>query len=255
HRDGDVAAAPPARLLERVRHPPVLAPGGARDADALPAPGARTPGDARLLPLHRGVERLPRPQTLPVPQRLSRRSAPAHRLGADEHRVLPLRSRAQAPRPGAARRRVPHDAVDPGRRRRPARPHDLRGVLPPVPRAGRLRAHPSAHRARAAARPRLPPAPRAFRTPCRDPAQPRGARRARTARGAAAHRKDPLMTAPRTATSPHTGVVLREAADGDVPELVDLVQAAYRGEGGWTTEAHLVDGHRTDAAEVRAMLA
>jgi len=64
------------------------------------------------------------------------------------------------------------------------------------------------------------------------------------------------MTAQRTAVSPHsTGVVLREAADGDVPELVDLVQAAYRGEGGWTTEAHLVDGHRTDAAEVRAMLA
>lgn len=62
------------------------------------------------------------------------------------------------------------------------------------------------------------------------------------------------MTAQRTATSPHTGAVLREAADDDVPELVDLVQAAYRGEGGWTTEAHLVDGHRTDAVEVRAML-
>src|SRR5699024_10672052 len=87
-----------------------------------------------------------------------------------------------------------------------------------------------------------------------DAAHPRGARRARAARGAAAHRKDLLMTAQRTATSPHTGAVLREAADDDVPELVDLVQAAYRGEGGWTTEAHLVDGHRTDAVEVRAML-
>src|SRR5699024_12690717 len=51
-----------------------------------------------------------------------------------------------------------------------------------------------------------------------------------------------------------TGFALREAADDDVPELVDLVQAAYRGEGGWTTEAHLVDGHRTDEVEVRAML-
>lgn len=48
---------------------------------------------------------------------------------------------------------------------------------------------------------------------------------------------------------------LRPALEADVPLLVDLVQAAYRGEGGWTTEEHLVDGHRTDADEVRAMLA
>lgn len=64
------------------------------------------------------------------------------------------------------------------------------------------------------------------------------------------------MTAPRTAAAPHaTASALREATDDDVDALVDLVQAAYRGEGGWTTEAHLVDGHRTDAVEVRAMLA
>lgn len=50
-------------------------------------------------------------------------------------------------------------------------------------------------------------------------------------------------------------VTLRDARDGDVPAVVDLVQLAYRGEGGWTTEAHLVDGHRTDADEVRGMLA
>ena len=50
-------------------------------------------------------------------------------------------------------------------------------------------------------------------------------------------------------------ISLRPAADTDVPRIVELVQAAYRGQGGWTTEAHLVDGHRTDAAEVRAMLA
>jgi ribosomal protein S18 acetylase RimI-like enzyme len=48
---------------------------------------------------------------------------------------------------------------------------------------------------------------------------------------------------------------MRPALDQDVPAIVDVVQAAYRGEGGWTTEAHLVDGHRTDAAEVRGMLA
>lgn len=54
---------------------------------------------------------------------------------------------------------------------------------------------------------------------------------------------------------PETAPALRQAADGDVPEIVDLVQAAYRGAGGWTTEMHLVDGHRTDADEVRSMLA
>ena len=48
---------------------------------------------------------------------------------------------------------------------------------------------------------------------------------------------------------------LRPAAETDVPRIVALVQAAYRRQGGWTTEAQLVDGHRTDAAEVRAMLA
>src|SRR5699024_2972203 len=61
-------------------------------------------------------------------------------------------------------------------------------------------------------------------------------------------------TAPRTSASTHSAAGLREAADDDVRVLVDPVQAAYRGEGGWTTEAHLVDGHRTDAVEVRAML-
>jgi len=55
-------------------------------------------------------------------------------------------------------------------------------------------------------------------------------------------------------TSGTTGITLRHAHERDVDVLVELVQAAYRGEGGWTTEAHLVDGHRTDAAEIRAML-
>lgn len=36
--------------------------------------------------------------------------------------------------------------------------------------------------------------------------------------------------------------------------LVPLVQAAYRGEGGWTTEAHLIDGTRTDADELTSLL-
>ena len=52
-----------------------------------------------------------------------------------------------------------------------------------------------------------------------------------------------------------TEVRLRPAHEADVDTLVDLVQRAYRGEGGWTTEAHLVSGSRTHAAEVREMLA
>lgn len=47
----------------------------------------------------------------------------------------------------------------------------------------------------------------------------------------------------------------RPARLSDVPALVDLVQSAYRGENsraGWTTEADLLDGQRTDPAMVTA---
>lgn len=50
---------------------------------------------------------------------------------------------------------------------------------------------------------------------------------------------------------------LRLAAEPDVPAVVALVERAYRGEasrGGWTTEADLLDGQRTDAAAVRAVV-
>jgi N-acetylglutamate synthase-like GNAT family acetyltransferase len=55
------------------------------------------------------------------------------------------------------------------------------------------------------------------------------------------------------------GVALtfRFAEPGDVPAIVSLVESAYRGEAsrqGWTTEADLLDGHRTDAAAVSTML-
>lgn len=43
----------------------------------------------------------------------------------------------------------------------------------------------------------------------------------------------------------------------DIPALVDLVESAYRGErsrAGWTTEADLLDGQRTDADSVAEML-
>src|SRR5215469_17231781 len=49
----------------------------------------------------------------------------------------------------------------------------------------------------------------------------------------------------------------RHAAVTDVAAIVQLVESAYRGEGsraGWTTEADLLDGQRTDAAAVTEML-
>jgi ribosomal protein S18 acetylase RimI-like enzyme len=50
----------------------------------------------------------------------------------------------------------------------------------------------------------------------------------------------------------------RRAAAADVPAIVALVESAYRGpasRAGWTTEADLLDGQRTDADEVARLLA
>ncbi|TZF91578.1 GNAT family N-acetyltransferase [Cognatilysobacter lacus] len=49
----------------------------------------------------------------------------------------------------------------------------------------------------------------------------------------------------------------RPAAQPDVDAIVALVESAYRGEpsrAGWTTEADLLDGRRTGAADVRACI-
>jgi ribosomal protein S18 acetylase RimI-like enzyme len=49
------------------------------------------------------------------------------------------------------------------------------------------------------------------------------------------------------------GLVFRFADEHDVPAVVALIESAYRGESsraGWTTEADLIDGQRTDAAAV-----
>jgi len=49
----------------------------------------------------------------------------------------------------------------------------------------------------------------------------------------------------------------RTASSDDVRAIVALVQSAYRGEAsraGWTTEADLLDGQRTDADEVAALI-
>ena len=56
---------------------------------------------------------------------------------------------------------------------------------------------------------------------------------------------------------PPPGLSFRYATTDDVGMIVDLVQSAYRGERsrrGWTTEADLIDGQRTDAGLVTATL-
>ncbi len=53
-------------------------------------------------------------------------------------------------------------------------------------------------------------------------------------------------------------LTFRPAAPADVPAVVRLVESAYRGEGskrGWTTEADLLGGQRTDADAVAEMIA
>ena len=51
---------------------------------------------------------------------------------------------------------------------------------------------------------------------------------------------------------------LRDATGDDLPELHALIESAYRGDSaraGWSHEADLLDGERTDVAELRALLA
>ncbi|WGL53129.1 GNAT family N-acetyltransferase [Nocardioides sp. BP30] len=53
-------------------------------------------------------------------------------------------------------------------------------------------------------------------------------------------------------------LTFRDATPADVDTLVGLIESAYRGDssrGGWTTEADLLHGQRTDPEGVRAVLA
>ncbi|GAB7034804.1 GNAT family N-acetyltransferase [Streptomyces sp. NPDC021749] len=56
---------------------------------------------------------------------------------------------------------------------------------------------------------------------------------------------------------PTTELTFRTAVDADVPGLVDLIESAYRGDAsraGWTTEADLLEGQRTDPEGVAAVV-
>ncbi|MFF3487894.1 GNAT family N-acetyltransferase [Streptomyces sp. NPDC002701] len=53
------------------------------------------------------------------------------------------------------------------------------------------------------------------------------------------------------------GLTFRDAVDADVDALVTLIESAYRGESsraGWTTEADLLHGQRTDPEGVLAVI-
>ncbi|MFE2530296.1 GNAT family N-acetyltransferase [Streptomyces sp. NPDC059371] len=58
-------------------------------------------------------------------------------------------------------------------------------------------------------------------------------------------------------TAAATGLTFRDAVDSDVDALVALVESAYRGDSsraGWTTEADILEGQRTDPDAVRAIV-
>lgn len=55
-----------------------------------------------------------------------------------------------------------------------------------------------------------------------------------------------------------TEITLRDATTTDIPALHRLIESAYRGEvsrAGWTTEADLLDGQRTDPEDLASVLA
>lgn len=62
------------------------------------------------------------------------------------------------------------------------------------------------------------------------------------------------MTAVRAEQAPPS---FRSATAADVPQIVALVESAYRGDvsrAGWTTEADLLDGQRTDPEDVSGIV-
>ncbi|WP_030610663.1 GNAT family N-acetyltransferase [Streptomyces sclerotialus] len=59
------------------------------------------------------------------------------------------------------------------------------------------------------------------------------------------------------ATTPAPELTFRPATASDVPALVELIESAYRGDAsraGWTTEADLLAGRRTDPEGVAAVV-
>ncbi|MGW6583973.1 GNAT family N-acetyltransferase [Streptomyces globisporus] len=60
-----------------------------------------------------------------------------------------------------------------------------------------------------------------------------------------------------TATPDSARLTFRDATEADVPALVALIESAYRGDSsrtGWTTEADILQGQRTDEQGVRDVI-
>ncbi|MGP4088056.1 GNAT family N-acetyltransferase [Streptomyces sp. KR55] len=60
-----------------------------------------------------------------------------------------------------------------------------------------------------------------------------------------------------TTATAATGLTFRDATDADVEALVALIESAYRGDSsraGWTTEADILQGQRTDPEGVRSVI-
>lgn len=58
-------------------------------------------------------------------------------------------------------------------------------------------------------------------------------------------------------TTAASGLTFRDATDADVDVLVELIESAYRGDSsraGWTTEADILEGQRTDPEGVLAVI-
>lgn len=58
-------------------------------------------------------------------------------------------------------------------------------------------------------------------------------------------------------TTAASGLTFRDATDADVDGLVELIESAYRGDSsraGWTTEADILEGQRTDPEGVLAVI-
>ncbi|MEU5366239.1 GNAT family N-acetyltransferase [Streptomyces sp. NPDC005925] len=66
----------------------------------------------------------------------------------------------------------------------------------------------------------------------------------------------PVSTCAPSVPAP-AGLTFRDARDADVADLVALIESAYRGDAsraGWTTEADLLEGQRTDPEGVIAVI-
>ena len=123
---------------------------------------------------------------------LPARPAAAHRLGPDQHRLVPQRPGAQARLPGVAGRRLPRHPLGARRRRRTARPGAVRGVRTSPPRPGPRGRDPGADPHPAGARQRHPRGARR-RSRRRARGHPGGPRRGRGRAGPGA-RSAPSLT-------------------------------------------------------------